>query len=390
MPRRRRRRSRRSHPGRGRPPTGPGWPRRRGRDPRRSAPRRRASAHPAAPRAGHGRGFHSSQAASSAPMKSSFLPGWPHMSTQQRAQVGEALPVVAGHLAQQRALAVHDLVVRERQHELLGVLVQAAEGELVVVEAPMDRVLAEVLERVVHPAHVPLEAEADAAEVGRAGDAREGGRLLGDGDGAGEAAVDALVHLAQERDRLQVLAAAVDVRRPLARPCASSRGRASRPRRRPAARRCDSGRTRTARWRRGSCGPPGARSRRSACPSRDARRAADRRARTAACRRTGAGRSRRSGSGPAPSRRSRRSRRCAASRPCAAKSSGFPKRDGRRVVAGHLVAPRPVERVLRHRQQLDVREAEAPAMRRPASRRPGGSPSHEPSALRIQDPRWTS
>ena len=31
---------------------------------------------------------------------------------------------------------------------------------------------------------------------------------------------------------------------------------------------------------------------------------------------------------------------------------------GRRVVAGDLVAPRPVERVLHHRQQLDVREAE--------------------------------
>ena len=35
------------------------------------------------------------------------------------AQVGELLPAVARHLAEQRALAVHHLVVAERQHEIL-------------------------------------------------------------------------------------------------------------------------------------------------------------------------------------------------------------------------------------------------------------------------------
>ena len=80
----------------------------------------------------------------------------------------------------------------------------------------MDRVLPKVRERVVHPAHVPLEAEADAAEIGRPADAREGGRLLGDGDDAGKACVHALVHLAQERDGLEILVAAVPVGRPLA------------------------------------------------------------------------------------------------------------------------------------------------------------------------------
>ena len=39
-----------------------------------------------------------------------------------------------------------------------------AEGQLVVVVAAVDRVLLEVAERVVHPAHVPLEAEAEAAQ----------------------------------------------------------------------------------------------------------------------------------------------------------------------------------------------------------------------------------
>ena len=38
----------------------------------------------------------------------------------EQPQVGELLPVVAGHLAEQRALAVDHLVVGERQHEVLG------------------------------------------------------------------------------------------------------------------------------------------------------------------------------------------------------------------------------------------------------------------------------
>ena len=49
----------------------------------------------------------------------------------------------------------------------------------------------------------------------RPGDARPGGRLLGDGDDARHLAVDRRVHLLQERHRLEVLAAAVDVGRPV-------------------------------------------------------------------------------------------------------------------------------------------------------------------------------
>ena len=75
-----------------------------------------------------------------------------------------------------------DLVVRERQDEVLAEGVDQAEGQLVVVVAAVDRVLLEVRQRVVHPAHVPLEAEAEAADVGRPRDARPGGRLLGGRD----------------------------------------------------------------------------------------------------------------------------------------------------------------------------------------------------------------
>ncbi|CAB4958041.1 unannotated protein [freshwater metagenome] len=80
----------------------------------------------------------------------------------------------------------------------------------------MDRVLLEVLQRVVHPAHVPLEAEAEAADIRGPRDAGPRGRLLGGGDRPGLPRVDDLVHLLQERDGLEVLAAPVDVGHPLA------------------------------------------------------------------------------------------------------------------------------------------------------------------------------
>ncbi len=135
---------------------------------------------------------------------------------------GAPLPPVARHLGDQRPLAVHDLVVGDRQDVVLAVRVDHGEGHLAVVVLAVHRLLGDVLQRVVHPAHVPLQAEAEAAEaagahvVGGAGDAVPGGGLLGDGDDAGAAAVDGGVHLLQEGHGVEVLAAAVLVGRPLA------------------------------------------------------------------------------------------------------------------------------------------------------------------------------
>jgi hypothetical protein len=108
----------------------------------------------------------------------------PHEAVVQ-AQVGELLPQVAGHLVEHRLLQVDDFVVRDRQDEVLVEGVHQAEGQLLVVVLAVDRIVGDVVERIVHPAHVPLEGEAEAAEVGRPADHREGGGLLGDGDAPG-------------------------------------------------------------------------------------------------------------------------------------------------------------------------------------------------------------
>ena len=175
--------------------------------------------------------------------------------------------------------------MRDRQHEVLAEGVEEAEGHLVVVPAAIDRILRHVVERVVHPAHVPFEAEAEAALVGRPRNAGKRGQFLGDGDRAGKAAVDEFVGAAEEGDRVAIFVAAVGVRQPFALLCANNRGRASRRRRRRAARRCGSGRPSRARCNRGSWRPRGGRNCRSPCSSPDGSPCAGRRVRKARCRR---------------------------------------------------------------------------------------------------------
>ena len=238
------------------------------------------------------------------------------------AQVGELLPPVARHLAQQRALAVHDLVVGERQHVVLGERVDERERHLAVVVGAVHRLVGQVAERVVHPAHVPLEAEAQAVGRRRPGDAGPRRRLLGDRDDAGDALVDGGVHLLEELHGLEVLAAAVDVGRPLAVLAGvvevEHRGDAvdAQPVGVELLEPVD------ARWRRGSCAPRGGRSRRCGSPTPCATRAAGWGPRRAACRRSGPAPTRRWRSGRAPSRGSRRCRPGAAGRRAAGSRRG--------------------------------------------------------------------
>ena len=81
----------------------------------------------------------------------------------EEAQIGELLPHVAGHFVEERVFAVDDFVVGEGQDEIFGECVEQGKGELVLLVFAVDRVGGEIGERVVHPAHVPLEAEAEAA-----------------------------------------------------------------------------------------------------------------------------------------------------------------------------------------------------------------------------------
>ena len=111
---------------------------------------------------------------------------------------------------------MHDLVVRQRQHEVLAERVQHAERQVGVVELAVHRLPLEVIERVVHPAHVPLHAKAEAPDVGRTRDEGPRRRFLGDRLSVWLLFENLDVESPQEIDRLQVLPAAELVRDPLA------------------------------------------------------------------------------------------------------------------------------------------------------------------------------
>jgi hypothetical protein len=87
--------------------------------------------------------------------------------SEEQAYVGELLTLVARHLSNEGALTVDDLIVRERQDVILREHIKTAEGELVVMETAIDGIFRQILKRVVHPSHVPLETEAQPADVSR-------------------------------------------------------------------------------------------------------------------------------------------------------------------------------------------------------------------------------
>ena len=132
------------------------------------------------------------------------------------AQVGELLFVVAGHLVDQAALAVHDLVVADGQHKVFAESVEEAERDLAVVARAEERVGLHVAEHVVHPAHVPLEVEAETAVGRRFCHQRPGSGFLRDHHLVRVTAEHRRVALLQEGDGLQVFLAAVDVLLPFA------------------------------------------------------------------------------------------------------------------------------------------------------------------------------
>src|SRR6266481_5268836 len=80
----------------------------------------------------------------------------------------------------------------------------------------MDGIVGEIFKRVVHPAHVPFEAEAEAAKISGTRNGRPRGGLFGDGEDAGEFAVSDFIHALDEIDGGEIFAAAKLIGDPLA------------------------------------------------------------------------------------------------------------------------------------------------------------------------------
>src|SRR5262245_19302865 len=103
---------------------------------------------------------------------------------------------------------MNDFIVRQGQNEILMVMIQHREGEIVLMIFSMNRVVAEIIEGVMHPAHVPLERKSQPTQVRWTSHLRPGGGFLGDRDDAGKFDVGDVIELSEKINRLQIFPAA--------------------------------------------------------------------------------------------------------------------------------------------------------------------------------------
>src|SRR3954464_14954881 len=99
------------------------------------------------------------------PHEQELLAGVPEHKAVIGTQVGEALPLISRHAAEDRTLTVHDLIMGKREDEIFEECVVQTEQDLAVMVAAVNRVFADVVEGVVHPPHVPLVSEAQPSPV---------------------------------------------------------------------------------------------------------------------------------------------------------------------------------------------------------------------------------
>ena len=126
-------------------------------------------------------------------------------------------PVVAGHLAPQAALHMHHLVVGQGQHIVLREGVDHGEGHIPVVELAEIGVHLQIVAQVVHPSHVPLQVKAQSPLLRRVGHQRPRRGLLRHHQGGAVDGKRRAVQRPQKLDSLQILPAAV----PVGPPCAA-------------------------------------------------------------------------------------------------------------------------------------------------------------------------
>src|SRR5262249_54212050 len=76
--------------------------------------------------------------------------------TQQESEVSELLPIVPGHFAEQRPLAIDDLIMRQGQDEIFVEGVEETKRQRIMVELTMDGIVVHIVQHIVHPAHIPF------------------------------------------------------------------------------------------------------------------------------------------------------------------------------------------------------------------------------------------
>ena len=92
-----------------------------------------------------------------------FFAGVRVLISIQQTKIGELLPHIAGHFVEQRIFSVNNFIVREGKNEIFAESVHEGKSDLVVFVFAINGIGGKIFQGVVHPAHVPFEAEAESA-----------------------------------------------------------------------------------------------------------------------------------------------------------------------------------------------------------------------------------
>src|SRR5579864_1504466 len=104
-----------------------------------------------------------------------LLAGLPIHPRVKHSEIGKFLPLVTRHLRNQRAFAVYHFIVTQNQNEMFLKRVEQRKRDVVVMKTAKNRIERHVLQKVVHPAHVPFQSETQSAEISRPRHTRPGG-----------------------------------------------------------------------------------------------------------------------------------------------------------------------------------------------------------------------
>ncbi len=144
-----------------------------------------------------------------------LLAGMGHHIGVGQPQIGQLFLSGAGHLACHGGLAVHHLVMREHQLELLTVGIDHAEGQFSMMVTAEIGIHSDIPQIIIHITHIPLQIKSQTAFVQILGDQRKRGTLLRNGQHAGIALFQNGIQVFDHLHGLQVLLAPIHVGHPL-------------------------------------------------------------------------------------------------------------------------------------------------------------------------------
>ena len=79
---------------------------------------------------------------------------------EEGADIRKFLPLIAWHFTEHIALSMYHFIVGQRQHIVFAVVIPHTKGDIVLMELAEPGIHAEIIQHIVHPAHVPFQVKA--------------------------------------------------------------------------------------------------------------------------------------------------------------------------------------------------------------------------------------